>query len=47
MSRIKRVNGASQQGDGSVRPDLRQFLQEVFDRLEDTLAMEEETDDGR
>lgn len=39
--------GTSREGDSSIERELRQFLRKVFDRLEDALAMEEETDNGR
>lgn len=38
--------GASREGDNSIDRELRQFLREVFDRLEDALAIEEEVDNG-
>jgi hypothetical protein len=37
----------SREGDSPAQPELRQFLRGVFDRLEDTLAMEKEADHGR
>jgi hypothetical protein len=43
----RELAGASREGDSPTQPDLGKFLRGVFDRLEDTLAMEEETDDGR
>jgi hypothetical protein len=43
----RELTGASRERDTSAQPELRKFLREVFDRLEDTLKMEEETDNGR
>jgi hypothetical protein len=44
----RELTGAiSREGDSSAQPELRQFLREVFDRLEDALAIEEEANDGR
>jgi hypothetical protein len=37
----------SREGDSPNQPELRQFLREVFDRLEDALATEKETGNGR
>ncbi len=39
--------GASREGDSSAHTELRQFLREVFDRLEEALAMEEKAENGR
>ena len=41
------LTGASREGDSSIDRELRQFLREVFDRLEDALVIEEEVDNGR
>jgi hypothetical protein len=44
---LRELTGESREGNSSTQPELRQFLRGVFDRLEDTLAMEGETDGGR
>ena len=41
------AGATSREGDSPARPELRQFLRGVFDRLEDALATEEEADNGR
>jgi hypothetical protein len=43
----KELVGESREGDRSVQPELRQYLREVFDRLEDALEAEQEADNGR
>jgi Protein of unknown function (DUF1822) len=39
--------GASREGGSSTNSNLRQFLREIFDRLEEALVIEEEAGDGR
>lgn len=39
--------GASREGDSPAHPELRQFLRGMFDRLEESLAMDAEADNGR
>lgn len=43
----KEFAGASREGDSLAERELRDYLREVFDRLEDELAIEEEADNGR
>lgn len=43
----RQLAGASREGDISAAHELRHYLREVFDQLDDALAMEKETDDGR
>jgi Protein of unknown function (DUF1822) len=43
----KELMGASREGGSPTNSKLRQFLREVFDRLEDALVIEEDTGDGR
>ena len=55
IQKIDELVGASREGDSSIDREgdssidreLRQFLREVFDRLEDALVIEEEVDNGR
>ena len=55
IQKIDELVGASREGDSSIDREgdssidreLRQFLKDVFDRLEDALAIEEEVDNGR
>jgi hypothetical protein len=41
------AGAGSREGDSPAQSELRQFLRGVFDRLEDALIVEEETDNGR
>jgi hypothetical protein len=44
---VRELTGASCEGSSSARSELRQFLQDVFDQLENSLAMEEKTDNRK
>jgi Protein of unknown function (DUF1822) len=41
---VRELTGASREGDNPAQSELRQFLEDVFDRLEDSLEIEAEPD---
>ena len=44
---VRELAGASREGGSSTRPELRQFLEEVFDRLDRSLGIEAAADSGK